>query len=164
MKLSTLFPQIYFKTTGYSFTNMGRLFLRLFVGLMLTSLGINQLVNPHHPLEGLYLPFVTAGMPLGLVIVVEIICPFLVMIGLFTRAMLLPPFALMIVSCREAFVTFMGMGDQIIQLSMLTQFLFMGMFFFLIIVGPGKISIDYFFSLYLINRFQQGKEEDLEEV
>ena len=37
--------KIYIRTTGYSYTNMGRLFLRLFVGIMMMQFGIRQLYN-----------------------------------------------------------------------------------------------------------------------
>lgn len=33
--MTNIFKLIYIRSTGYSYTNMGRLFLRLFVGVML---------------------------------------------------------------------------------------------------------------------------------
>lgn len=162
MKTGTLLHQIYFKTTGYSFTHMGRLFLRLFVGLMLMQFGVRQLVGGEELIGSQSIPFLASGMHLWLIIVVEIICAFFIMVGLFTRIMIIPPFVLMIVSCHAIF-THYGYGtiDQI-QL-MCIPFLFMGIFLFLLLGGPGKISFDYFYSLYLINR-QKGEEADLEEV
>ena len=35
--------RLYIWSTGYSYTNLGRLFLRLFVGLMLMQFGVRQM-------------------------------------------------------------------------------------------------------------------------
>lgn len=163
MRLEALFPQIYFKSTGYSFTNMGRLFLRLFIGLLLAQFGVRQLMGGS--VEGLPFdfPYVSDGLAIWLVIVVELICSFFIMIGLFTRAAIIPPFVLMIVSCHRIFVEHGAEGGIPSELLTL-PFLYMGIYMFIMLVGPGKISIDYFFSLYLINRRNKGREEDLEEV
>lgn len=158
------FRQLYFKSTGYSFTHMGRLFLRLFVGLMLAQFGVRQLEGWITGDELLYIPFVAGGLHTWLVIVVEIVCSFLIMIGLFMRAMIIPPFVLMIASCHHTYLLHGLTGPVAIQL-LTVPFMFMGIYMFLCLVGPGKISIDYFLSLYLIHRNQnQDKEEDLEEV
>ena len=163
MRLEALFPQIYFKSTGYSFTNMGRLFLRLFIGLLLAQFGVRQLMGGS--VEGLPFdfPYVSDRLAIWLVIVVELICSFFIMIGLFTRAAIIPPFVLMIVSCHRIFVEHGADGGIPSELLTL-PFLYMGIYMFIMLVGPGKISIDYFFSLYLINRRNKGREEDLEEV
>lgn len=162
MATGNLLHQIYFKSTGYSFTHMGRLFLRMFVGLMLSQFGIRQLMGIPE-IEGMItIPLVAAGLSTWLVIVVEIICSFFIMIGLFTRVAILPPLALMIVSCCRICIE-TGLGSLLSAQLLAAPFLFMGIFMFLLLVGPGKISVDYFFSLYLINR-HKGREEDLEEV
>lgn len=162
---SSLFRQIYFKSTGYSYTNLGRLFMRLFIGLMLAQFGVRQLMHPNFPAVNMFnIPFIADGLQEWLVIVIEIICPFLIMIGLFTRFMLIPPFIMMICSCHHIFTEF-GITEYPAIALLSVPFLFMGVFMFLGLVGPGKISIDYFFSLYLINRHQDNdREEDLEEV
>lgn len=154
--------QIYFKSTGYSFTHMGRLFLRMFAGLMLAQFGIRQLMEGTPDASCMFLPYVAFDLHLWLIITVEIICPFLFMIGFFTRMALLPPFALMIVSCVGICSQCSLDGFAAAQL-LCTPFLFMGIFIFLLLVGPGKISLDYFYSLYLIGK-HKGKEEELEEV
>lgn len=157
-----LFYQLYFKTTGYSFTHMGRLFLRMFAGIMLVQFGVRQLIaGGVGPADG-GIPLLTGGLEEWLVIIVLIICPFFFMIGLFARGMILPPFALMIVSCCKAMTVNSDPGLWGVE-NMCVPFLFLGIFMFLLLVGPGKISVDYFYSLYLINR-HKGKEEDLEEV
>lgn len=141
------------------------MFLRLFVGLMLSQFGIRQLIDGGAPTGGiLSIPFVCSDLATWLVIVVEIICSFFIMIGLFTRLMIVPPFVLMIASCHHI-ASLYGPGSTIAIQLMCTPFLFMGIYGFLLIVGPGKISLDYFYSLYLIHRnLDKDREEDLEEV
>ena len=36
---------LFLRLTGYTYTNLGRLFMRLFVGIMLLQFGIRHLVN-----------------------------------------------------------------------------------------------------------------------
>lgn len=159
----SFFRQLYFKSTGYSFTHMGRLFLRLFIGLMLAQFGIRQLQGiPAFANQFDCVPLVSYGLEHWLVVVVELVCSFFIMIGLFTRLMLFPPFILMIVSAHK--VIALHGWNALLSVNLLTvPFLFMGVYAFFFLVGPGKISIDYFYSLYLINR-HHDREEDLEEV
>lgn len=144
--------------------------MRLFVGLMLAQLAIRQLQGffPHDfsffgfpVIFGI--PGLTEGVSTWLIIVVGLICSFFIMIGLFMRVMIVPPFILMIVSAHQIYSAHALSPSGIQMLTI--PFLFMGIYFFLCLVGPGKISVDYFFSLYLIHKNQQfDKEEDLEEV
>lgn len=155
--------KIYFRGTGYSFTHMGRLFLRMFVGLMLSQFGIRQLISNSSPeAELMFLPFLSFGLAEWLVIVIEIICSLCIMIGFLTRYAIIPPFILMIVSSHQIIMNF-GLHSSLGIYILSVPFLFLGILAFLLLVGPGKISIDYFYSLYLINR-HKGSEEELEEV
>ena len=42
--------------------------------------------------------------------------------------------------------------------------MFIGIYFFIILAGPGKISLDYFISLFLISRRGDREEDLLEEL
>lgn len=161
MGVASTFYQIYFKSTGYSYTNLGRMFLRMFVGLMLAQFGVRQLMGDSVDINGLTL--ISSGLSTWLVITVELFCSFCIMIGFLTRLMILPPFTLMICSLCCPHQEMIESASFFPGIYMITPFLFMGIYFFLLVVGPGKISIDYFLSLYLINR-QKGSEEDLEVV
>lgn len=157
---SEIVCQIYFKSTGYSYTHLGRMFLRMFVGLMLAQFGVRQMMGLDGGVNEIQ--FLTTNLPLWLIITVELICSFCIMVGFAMRIMILPPFALMI--CAAASYHFMETSALLNPIVYYTiPFMFMGIYAFLLVVGPGKISVDYFYSLYLINR-QKGKEEDLELV
>lgn len=163
--MTNIFKQIYIRTTGYSYTNMGRLFLRLFVGVMLMQFGVRELTHFSESASA-FPP--TLGMDpstsLAVMIVIEIACSLFIMFGFCTRMMVLPPFFAMILaesnllgstSTASYDITWMQPGYLPIM--------FMGIYFFILLVGPGKISVDYFLSLHFIHTDNQS-EAELEEV
>ncbi|MDE6764901.1 MAG: hypothetical protein K2J52_01165, partial [Duncaniella sp.] len=42
--------------------------------------------------------------------------------------------------------------------------MFIGIYIYILIAGPGKISLDYFISLYIVGARGKDEEEELEEV
>ena len=91
--------KIYIRTTGYSYTNMGRLFLRLFVGIMMMQFGIRQLSN-FDAAKAMFPSIlgIDPGIVLVLMISIEIGCSLFIMAGFMTRIMTVPPFISMIVA------------------------------------------------------------------
>lgn len=163
--MTNIFKQIYIRTTGYSYTNMGRLFLRLFTGLMLLQFGLRQWI--HFGECSSAFPVILGLSPAsGLIamIVIEIVCSLFIMAGFCTRLMVLPPFVAMILAehyllelNREASYLISWTNAAYLPV------MFMGIFFFILLVGPGKISVDYFLSLHFIHSDNQS-ESELEEV
>lgn len=161
------FPKrFYIWTTGYSYTNLGRLFLRLFVGIMLMQFGIRQISD--FPLVADSFPAVFGMSPsasLIVMIAVEIGCSVFIMAGFLTRIMIIPPFVAMIVA--EYYLLTHLVNELPYQLSWqqpgYIPILFLGIYFFLMLVGPGKISVDYFLSLHLLHSSDHS-EDELEEV
>ncbi len=161
-----IFKKIYIKTTGYSYTHMGRMFLRLFVGVMLMQFGIrqcctfDQIADTFPAVLGM-----SSSATLTVMIAIELVCSFFIMLGFLTRLMVLPPFIAMIIA--QAW-QFNHLTDQpSYTLSWADQgylpMMFLGIYFFIMLVGPGKISVDYFLSLYFIHSHNHS-ETDLEEV
>lgn len=163
--MTNIFKQIYIRTTGYSYTNMGRLFLRLFVGVMLMQFGLRQLMN--FDTASQVFPAVL-GMDqtssLTLMILIETICSLFIMAGFCTRLMVLPPFMAMILAEHYLLTQASGASYMISwSQSGYLPVMFMGIYFFILLVGPGKISVDYFLSLHFIHSDNQS-ESELEEV
>lgn len=159
------FKKIYIRTTGYSYTNMGRLFLRLFVGIMMMQFGVRQLMNFDQTVSG-FPDFLGIPSDIGLIlmIIIEIGCSFFIMCGFLTRLMSL--FPLLAMTCAEAYLlssdttsSYMLTWDKLGYLPVM----FIGIYFFIILVGPGKISVDYFLSLHFIHS-DNHSESELEEV
>ena len=165
-KVLGLPKKIYVTTTGYSYTHLGRLFLRLFVGIMLLQFGIRQLGDAGL-ISGPF-PAVLGMSPeasLWTMICIEIGCSAFIMAGFLTRIMLLPPFVAMIMA--EYHLLHDVVTKASYQLSweqpVYLPIMFLGIFFFLMLVGPGKISVDYFLSLHLLHSSDHS-EDELEEV
>lgn len=166
MKVFGIPKMIYIKTTGYSYTNLGRLFLRLFVGLMMMQFGIRQLGD--FPIDAQSFPAVlgmSSATSLAVMVTIEIGCSLFIMAGFLTRLMIIPPFVTMIMA--EHYLLTNMVDAMPYQLSWqqpgYLPVMFLGIYFFLILVGPGKISIDYFLSLHLLHSSDHS-EDELEEV
>ncbi|MDE6295405.1 MAG: DoxX family protein [Muribaculaceae bacterium] len=159
-----ILKKIYIRTSGYSYTNLGRLFLRLFVGIMLIQFGVRQILEFHSICDSF--PAVLGLSPVSSLIImisVEMICSVFIMFGFLTRIMTIPPFVAMIVA--EIY----QLHDKVAYLlSWQSQsylpIMFLGIYFFILLVGPGKISVDYFLSLHFIHTEDKNEAEELEEV
>lgn len=159
--------KLFLKTTGFSYTNMARLFIRLFVGVMFMQFGIRHLVN----FETLSDNFpavlgMTSQTALITMIVIELVCSLFIMVGFLTRLSVIPPALSMIVA--EYYILHDMLPDVSIYGLDSTDpgylpIMFIGIYLFILLAGPGKISLDYFISLYFISR-DGIKEEELEEV
>lgn len=164
--LSKLLKRIYFRTTGYSYTNLGRLFLRLFVGIMLLQFGVRQIAN-FDLLKEIFPSVIGMGSHATLVVMIciEIICSVFIMFGFITRLMIIPPFVAMILAEYHLLHDYISEPAYLIdwQQPGYVPILFLGIYFFLLLVGPGKISIDYFLSLHIIHT-ENKSEGELEEV
>lgn len=163
--LSKFIKRTYFRFTGYSYTNLGRLFLRLFVGIMFMQFGIRQIMDFQHLCA--HFPAIL-GMDSTTTLIVmtciELISSTFIMFGFLTRFMTLPPFISMIVA---EYYLLQKFGEATYLLDWQQQgylpIMFLGIFFFIMLVGPGKISVDYFLSLHIIHT-ENKSEGELEEV
>ncbi len=156
----------FIKSSGYSYTHLGRMFLRMFVGIMLMQIGVNQIYE--FDMASAYYPEIfgmSRSASLVFMIVIEILCSFCIMIGFCTRLMLIPPFIAMVVA--ECYLLRHGEAEPSYMLTWsdpsYVPMLFMGIYFFIFLVGPGKISCDYFLALHYIHSDNRS-EAVLEEV
>lgn len=156
----------YFKVTGYSYTNLGRLFLRLFVGIMLMQFGIRQIVH-FYEMKSFFPSVIGMGSEASLVVMIciELICSVFIMFGFLTRLMTIPPFVAMILAEHYLLNDYSSQASYLLdwQSQGYLPIMFLGIYFFLLLVGPGKISVDYFLSLYIIHT-ENKSEGELEEV
>ncbi|MDE5687779.1 MAG: DoxX family protein [Paramuribaculum sp.] len=167
-RLSNIIAQTFVKCTGYTYSNLARLFMRLFVGVMFMQFGIRHLVS----YDTLVHDFPTM---LGLssqtclifMIIVEIVCSLFIMVGFLTRISVIPPIITMIAA--EYYI----IHDLVPHISLYgldsTQpgylpIMFIGIYLFILLAGPGKISLDYFISIFIIGRSGKDESEELEEV
>lgn len=161
--------KLFLRTTGFSYTNMARLFVRLFVGIMFMQFGIRHWAN----YDTLSVDFPTiAGLDsqtcLVLMIIIEIVCSAFIIIGLWTRLSTIPPIFAMIAA--EYYIVHDMLPDSLSLYGLdstdpgYLPIMFIGIYFFIWLAGPGKISLDYMLSLRILNRLNASEEEELEEV
>lgn len=164
--MSNILKTIYIRTTGYSYTNLGRLFLRLFVGIMLMQFGIRQLYA-YPAISSTFPPVLgmDSAASLSVMIAIEIGCSLFIMLGFCTRIMTIPPFIAMILAEYHLLHYVVGVPSYMLTWEMpgYLPIMFLGIYFFILTVGPGKISVDYFLSLYLLHK-EDKSENELEEV
>ncbi len=161
--------RLFLRTTGFSYTNMGRLFIRLFVGVMFMQFGIRHWAN--YTALSTQFPSVMGLEPatcLVLMIVVEIVCSALIIIGLWTRLSTIPPIVSMLFA--EYYILHDLLPDNVSMYVLdstdpgYLPIMFLGIYFFIWFSGPGKISLDYVVSLRILNRLNAREEDELEEV
>lgn len=168
--MKTFIENLFLRTTGYTYTNMARLFIRLFVGIMLMQFGIRHLVN-YNILSTTFPAVMGMGHEGSLIamIIIELACSLLIMLGLFTRLATVPPVVAMLMA--EHHILHDMLPDTITSELTSTMpgylpVMFIGIYLFILLAGPGKISLDYFISLYIVSC--RGKDdtqtEELEEV
>ncbi len=166
MKLIDKIKSLYVFITGHSYTNLGRLFLRLFVGVMMLSFCVRQIAH-FYDQHNVFPSVLGMGPETSLIVMtaIEGICSIFIMAGFLTRMMILPPFVAMLIA--EIYL----LKDHVHEAPYLLTWqqegylpvMFMAIFFFLLLVGPGKISVDYFLSLHILHSSDKN-EEELEEV
>ncbi|MDE7411713.1 MAG: DoxX family protein [Paramuribaculum sp.] len=158
----------FLRFTGYTYSNMARLFMRLFVGIMFMQFGIRHLV--HFSELANDFPCVM-GMSsetcLIFMIIIELLCSLLIMIGFMTRLSTIPPIISMIAA--EYYILHNLIPQTAIHNISSTEpgylpIMFIGIFLYILLAGPGKISLDYFISLFIINHEGKDENEELEEV
>lgn len=167
MGIKNTLADFYVRFTGYTYSNMARLFLRLFVGIMFMQFGIRHLVYYHELCNDFPSVFgMQSQTCLILMIVIELVCSLFIMVGFLTRLSTIPPIVSMIVAENYIIYDKLGYTAPYLIDSLHPGYLpimFIGIYLFILLAGPGKISLDYFVSLMLIAR--RGRTEaDLEEV
>ena len=115
-------------------SNAARLFLRLFVGILMLTHGIAKIENTL--VDTFPDPIGLGTLTLPLIILVEVGASILVMVGFLTRLALIPLIFSMIVAAFLTFPTFALATSEL-------PLMYLGIFITLLLAGPGKCSIDY---------------------
>lgn len=133
--------KVFLYGAGHTYSNLSRLFIRLFVGIMFMQFGIRQigyfdeLVRSFHGVMGM-----TPELTLILMIAIELVCSALIMVGLFTRISVILPIITMIFAEKmilQYFVQVDLMRLYSIQAGYL-PIMFIGIFFFILLAGQER--------------------------
>ncbi len=155
--------RIFVAETARSYGNLSRFFIRVFAGIMFLQFGIRQVAN---------FDFFVRCFPdlLGLgsettlivMITIELLFSTFLIFGFLTRLSTILPIVSMAVAEYHIMandlievINSLPSGEITLMYSLQLGYvpmLFVGMFVFILLAGPGKISVDYLLSLYFTNK------------
>lgn len=163
MKHRKRLRKIFVAETYRTYGNLSRFFIRVFAGIMFMQFGIRQLADYDFFVK--YFPSLFglgSTATLDIMIAIEIVCSAFLIFGFLTRMSVILPIVSMILA--EWYILDNGLMISIVDMPMdevalmsslqlgYVPLLFVGMFVFVLLAGPGKVSVDYLLSLYFTNK------------
>ena len=145
--MTRFFKNLFLYSAGHTYSNLSRLFLRLFTGILFMQLCIRQMLNFDQivPTFNGFLGLSPEASMTAL-LVVELLCAVCIMLGLLTRLAVLFPLALMLVA--EKLIIPDTATDQLFNFAPGYPVMFIGIFIYMLLAGPGKISLDYIIAAH----------------
>lgn len=147
--MTGFFKNLFLYSVGHTYSNLSRLFLRLFTGIMFLQLCIRQMLNFDeivHSFNG-FMGLSPDGA-MTVLVVIELLCAVFIMLGFLTRLAVLFPLGLMLVAERVILSSQTAVTDQLFNFQPGYPVMFIGIFVFLLLSGPGKISLDYIIAAH----------------
>jgi len=156
------FKNLFLYSAGHTYSNLSRLFLRLFTGIMFLQLCIRQMLHFDEivpTFDGL-LGLSPEGS-MSLLLAVELLCATFIIVGLLTRLAVLFPLGLMMVA-EEALLSAEGpaAASQLFNFQPGYPVMFIGIFIYMLLAGPGKISLDYIIAAHFTENDEDEKVLD----
>lgn len=155
--MTSFFKNLFLYSVGHTYSNLSRLFLRLFTGIMFLQLCIRQMLNFDQivpTFEGFL--GLSPEVSMTVLVVVELLCAALIMLGLLTRLAVLFPLGLMLVAEDVIMSTPASVSDQLFNFQPGYPVMFIGIFIYMLLAGPGKISLDYIIAAH----FTESRTEE----
>lgn len=157
-----MWKKLFLYSVGYTYSNLSRLFLRVFTGVMFLELCVRQMLH----FEEIVPAFdgimgMSPETSMMVLLVLELLCASFIIVGFLMRLALLPPLAIMCVA--EAVISSTGgdmagnVANQFFNFQPGYPVMFIGIFVYLLLSGPGKISLDYIISAYMIDNKADDK-------
>lgn len=147
--MTNFFKNLFLYSVGHTYSNLSRLFLRLFTGIMFLQLCIRQMLNFDQivPTFNGFMGMSPEASVTALVIV-EMLCAVCIMLGLLTRLAVLFPLGMMLVAENVIMSSESSVTDQLYNFQPGYPVMFIGIFIFMLLSGPGKISLDYIIAAH----------------
>ena len=142
--MTGFFKNLFLYSVGHTYSNLSRLFLRLFTGVMFLQLSIRQMLN----FDAIVLSFdgfmgMSPEASVTLLVVLELLCAVCIMLGFLTRLAVLFPLALMLMVEKVIMSSQTSVTDHLFNFGPGYPVMFIGIFIYFLLAGPGKISLDY---------------------
>lgn len=147
--MTAFFKNLFLYSVGHTYSNLSRLFLRLFTGIMFLQLCIRQMLNFDAivPTFNGFLGMSPEASMTALVII-ELLCAVCIMLGFLTRFAVLFPLGLMLVAENVLLSSPSAATEQLFNFEPGYPVMFIGIFVYMLLAGPGKISLDYFIAAH----------------
>ena len=142
--MTGFFKNLFLYSVGHTYSNLSRLFLRLFTGIMFLQLCIRQMLNFDeivHAYDGFW--GLSPETAVTALVIIELLCAVCIMLGFLTRLAVLFPLCLMLVAENVILSTPDNVTNQLFNFQPGYPVMFIGIFVFMLLSGPGKISLDY---------------------
>ena len=147
--MTRFFKNLFLYSAGHTYSNLSRLFLRLFTGIMFLQLCIRQMLS-FEQIVPTFQGFLgmSPEMSMTVLVALELLCAVCIMLGLLTRLVVLFPMALMLVAENIIMSSPDSITNQLFNFQPGYPVMFIGIFVFLLLAGPGKISLDYIIAAH----------------
>ena len=147
--MTGFFKNLFLYSVGHTYSNMSRLFLRLFTGIMFLQLCIRQMLN----IDAIVPTFdgfmgLSPEASLTVLVAIELLSAVCIMLGFLTRLAVLFPLGLMLVAEKVILSSQTAVPGQLFNFQPGYPVMFIGIFVFLLLSGPGKISLDYIIAAH----------------
>ena len=146
--MTNFFKNLFLYSVGHTYSNLSRLFLRLFTGIMFLQLCIRQMLSFDeivHSFDGFL--GLSPESAMTVLLVVELLCAVCIMLGFLTRLALLFPMGLMLVA-ENVLLPQTSVTDPMFSFLPGYPVMFIGIFVYMLLAGPGKISLDYLIAAH----------------
>lgn len=144
--------QLFLLSTGYTYGNLSRLFLRLFTGVMFLQLCVRQMLHFEElapSFDGFF--GLSPECSMSLLLVVELLSATFIILGLLTRLAVLAPMVIMLVAEKTILTSTGPVADHLFNFDPGYPVMFIGVFIYMLLAGPGKVSLDYIISAHIVD-------------
>lgn len=147
--MTGFFKNLFLYSAGHTYSNLSRLFLRLFTGIMFLQLCIRQMLNFDQivPTFSGFLGL-SPETSLTVLVVIELLCAVCIMLGFLTRLAVLFPLVLMLIVENVFFSAQNTVTNELFNFGPGYPVMFIGIFIYILLAGPGKISLDYIIAAH----------------
>lgn len=152
---------LFLYSVGHTYSNLSRLFLRLFTGIMFLQLSIRQMLD-YDVIVPNFDGFLgmSPETSVTILVIVELLCAVCIMLGFLTRLAVLCPLVLMLMVENVIMSSGKTFAAQLFNFHPGYPVMFIGIFIFMLLAGPGKISLDYIIAAHFTENVTDEKVLD----
>ena len=147
--MTGFFKNLFLYSAGHTYSNLSRLFLRLFTGIMFLQLCIRQMLN----FDAIVPTFdgflgMSPETSITVLVIIELLCAVCIMLGFLTRLAVLFPLVLMLIAENILMASPASDPNPLFNFQPGYPLMFIGIFIYILLAGPGKISLDYIIAAH----------------